>query len=256
MSTCTNCGADHSGSYCPDCGQKKEIRKLTFKSIAQEFGERIFGFDSKFGRTLKDLTLRPGIVPQHFINGNRVKYMGPVAYYFSLLTIYILLISLLDIDIVAMTRSTTEFFTQGKELTEDQQLAQSKVQELIFSYFRLFSFIQIPFFTTAQLLLFRKNKLNFIEHSVVTFYGQAHPLLLSIFLLFPYLIDINLSMNIVLVISLTYFALICGSFYKGNRIWNFIKGLLSQFLGFLFFFLFAMLVFIIIAFLIPGFFGG
>jgi len=58
-----------------------------------DFQARIYGLDGMFPRTLRDVTLRPGQASRTFIQGNRVKYYGPVGYFFLMITVLLLLMN-------------------------------------------------------------------------------------------------------------------------------------------------------------------
>jgi len=58
-------------------------------------------------------------------------------------------------------------------------------------------------------------------------------------------------MTYVLPLSVAYFGYACASFYKGNKIWNFVKGILGLALGYLFFLIIVIIGFIVYFILNP-----
>src|SRR5688572_4844803 len=95
---CINCSTESDGKYCPTCGQRMTVKRISFREGFYDFGARIYGFDSQFPRTLRDLTIRPGVAAKRFIEGNRAMYYGPVGYYFLMITVMFLVASILGID--------------------------------------------------------------------------------------------------------------------------------------------------------------
>src|SRR6187397_2984313 len=96
---CLNCRQPVTSRYCGSCGQSNPPKRLNLKTLWFDFQSRVYGFDGMFPRTLKDLTLRPGAVTRSYISGNRVLYYGPVGYFFIMITVYLLLASLIDVDL-------------------------------------------------------------------------------------------------------------------------------------------------------------
>src|SRR5258705_13671611 len=87
-----NCGGEVTSNYCPNCGQRSGVKRITLREGWHDFLARVYGFDGMFPRTLRDLTLRPGFAAKEFIRGNRMKYYGPVGYFFLMITLFLLVI--------------------------------------------------------------------------------------------------------------------------------------------------------------------
>lgn len=227
--SCPNCAIQTMGNYCHSCGQKQNIQRLTLRYLVEDLQKRIFGFDNNYFRTIRDLTIRPGAVIETIIRGIRVKYVGPIGYYFVMLTIYILLVSMLDIDLAELTNPLV-----SEPQSEFERNFQNQLGSSIFSNFRVTSFLMAPFFISGVWLVFKNKKYNFLETSVVYFYGQGHTFIVSIIFLFIYYFNEDVSLaGYLLPISIIYFAFACASFYPGNAIWNFIKAILGLALGYL-----------------------
>ncbi|MBL4594492.1 MAG: DUF3667 domain-containing protein [Flavobacteriales bacterium] len=94
---CKNCNEELSGQekFCANCGQKN-IDKLTLKYILSQFVEDIFNVDSKVFKTLKFLTIKPGLLTKEYIEGKRVQYVPPIRLYIVLSVIFFFLISVFD----------------------------------------------------------------------------------------------------------------------------------------------------------------
>jgi len=225
-SSCPNCSEIVTGRYCHFCGQQTSVPRITWRYLLVELQQRLFGFDNRFMRTLKDLTIRPERVIHTVIDGVRVRYFGPLSYYFLMITLYVLLISFMDIDMTEYTRSLSE--GMNRDVSEGQQRFQEMVNQSIFSNFRVFSFFMVPFFILGTYIFFRNKKYNFLETSVLVFYAMGHPIILSILMLVPYKLGVMSSANLALpLISYGYYAWICARFYSGNRFWNFVKAVFA-----------------------------
>ncbi|UII30270.1 DUF3667 domain-containing protein [Fulvivirga ulvae] len=231
LSHCINCSAEVNATYCCHCGQKVDVNRLKWKVLLSELNQRVLGLDNRFARTIKDLTVRPGKVVRSFIDGNRVKYINPVGYLFILSTVYVLFISILNIDMVEFTKDIGGMFQNEKS----QEIEAEGFQRMLMGNMKIMSFTLIPFFAMAAYVVFRKKGYNLLETSVLVFYTHAHPLVLSFIALFVYKFSGVSGNNYIFPVTILYFAFACSGFYQGNKVLNFTKGLLSYLLGFLFF---------------------
>ena len=75
---CLNCGTALVGEYCHACGQKGHVhRALT--SFLHDFLNGLLNFEGKIVRTLPMLAWRPGELTRRYINGERGRFVSPVA---------------------------------------------------------------------------------------------------------------------------------------------------------------------------------
>jgi hypothetical protein len=84
---CLNCGAPVTGAYCAACGQPAHIHR-SFVSVAHDIVHGVFHFDTKLWRTLPELVLRPGRLTRRYIDGERAKFISPMALY--LLSVFLM----------------------------------------------------------------------------------------------------------------------------------------------------------------------
>ncbi len=73
---CVECGTTSSADYCPECGVRRNISRLTLKGAFAP----IFEFDSPLLRTTRDLLIKPGVVASSWIDGQRRRYTNPIRY--------------------------------------------------------------------------------------------------------------------------------------------------------------------------------
>jgi hypothetical protein len=225
---CPNCGLEQDSNFCGNCGQRMNVKRITFKEAFFDFWSRIYGFDSIFPRTLRDLTLRPGQVAARYIQRNRALYYGPVGYFFLMVTVFLLALSIFNIDI-------KDFLTQNQQAigfdaarpgsTQDKMNRQ--ILDVVGSNMRLIAFLIIPFNgLAARYLFFRKSGLNFLEHTVLPFYLIGHVYWLSILSVLLYLVTGSFMINnIISVVTLFYFGFGYLTLIDNQAKWKrFLKG--------------------------------
>jgi hypothetical protein len=236
---CINCGEEVNSAYCPSCGQKNPPKKLNLLTLYGDFQARIYGFDGMFPRTLTDLTVRPGQATKAYIEGNRVRYYGPVGYFFLMITVYLLLASILNIDLVTFTKASMPDF--GASQSEGQQQLYDFMMKTMNDSLRISSFIMALLIGFFSWLFFRKSGYNFIENAILIFYVNGHILWLSILSLITYkaaawTVDYNLQLLITIVFTVYAFV----DFYRHqNRVKVILKGLLVFATSYLFLILIA-----------------
>jgi len=74
---CANCGAVLGGRYCQQCGQAAHVHRSLLHMV-EELLHGIFHFETKAWRTLPLLMFRPGRLTREYIDGRRVRYVGPL----------------------------------------------------------------------------------------------------------------------------------------------------------------------------------
>jgi hypothetical protein len=75
---CANCGTDLVGAYCHSCGQSSHVHR-SLLHIGEELLHGILHFDTRSWRTLPLLALRPGLLTRRYIDGQRSRYVSPLA---------------------------------------------------------------------------------------------------------------------------------------------------------------------------------
>ena len=88
--TCLNCGTVITDKFCPHCGQKKEVKKLTWHSLVHEIAHFFSHIEKGFLRTSYQLIIHPGNVIREYLDGKRIQYQKPVSLFLIWVTIQIL----------------------------------------------------------------------------------------------------------------------------------------------------------------------
>src|SRR5215469_9339105 len=89
METCVNCGAELTGPYCANCGQKRFVesdRKLGH--LLHHFLASATDLDGRVWRTLRALLFRPGLLSREYFEGRRARWLSPVSIFFAASVLY------------------------------------------------------------------------------------------------------------------------------------------------------------------------
>lgn len=220
---CINCSTEHEGRFCPQCSQPAEVKRISWRQLLNDLQERILGFDNLFARTVIDLTVRPQVVLAAVFAGNRRRYISPGAYLLLLLTISILLFDALGVNMADL------YAPPPASISEEGAAFGAKLNEWIFENYRLTTFIMIPIYALFSLGMFRKVKLNMVEHAVIYAYSTAHASWTAIVLL---LLSPVLPLDIYtwsFLISFVYTVWIQNGVFNPNKRWWFVlKSILFQ----------------------------
>ncbi|MCX2680132.1 DUF3667 domain-containing protein [Galbibacter sp. EGI 63066] len=92
---CNNCEKtfDVSYDFCPFCGQKKED-KLTLGVLFYNTISNYFSFDARFFKSFLPLMIKPGFLPEKFIEGKRRTYIHPAQFYLFISIVFFFLFSI------------------------------------------------------------------------------------------------------------------------------------------------------------------
>ncbi|MFN9501627.1 MAG: DUF3667 domain-containing protein [Chryseotalea sp.] len=183
MPSCINCNAEVTTAYCPACGQPNPPKKISIRNVWSDFVSRTYGFDGMFPRTITDLTIRPGTAAKAYIEGNRVRYYGPIGYFFLMITVYLLLASILGVDMIDYTLKSNPF---GVDPAQGKNAINNDINNWVIENFRLISFFIALFSIFYAWLFFRKSGYNIVETSAIVFYSNGHVIWFSILFLLIY----------------------------------------------------------------------
>ena len=89
--TCLNCGASLSGSFCSECGQRAAPPHPSLRELGGEAFAELSGWDGKVAETVRALLRKPGKLTIEFLEGRRARYLSPLRLYLMCSVIYFLI---------------------------------------------------------------------------------------------------------------------------------------------------------------------
>jgi hypothetical protein len=244
---CINCGTALESKFCPACGQRSEVKRITFKEAFFDFWSRVYGFDGMFPRTLRDLTIRPAKTAKSFISGNRILYYGPVGYFFLMITVCLLIFSLIGLDFMDYVKGA-----QSKFITPSPTKLFNVVMQFVSDNLKIFAFLVIPFQAmAARFVFFRKSNYNFLEHSVLPFYTMGHIYWMTIlFGIIMKLRGISLA-GYSIIFTIIYFGFAYSDFMENeSKVKSFLKGVGVYVVAQFFFILTSMIIGVVVIYIL------
>lgn len=181
--TCRNCANPLSGNFCSNCGQSASIGRINLHSIIHEFLHGVLHVDKGIFYTMKELTLRPGVILRGYLDGKRVRLFKPFSYLFILATVYILLMKFFELSIAKVSLVAVEAQDKGEELVKMTENLTNRVFGFMNDHYAFLSLLILPIMAFCTYLFFRKMKFNYGEHLILNAYISGHVLLLNILLI-------------------------------------------------------------------------
>jgi len=170
---CINCNFENNieNKFCPNCGEKSEISKITFNSIFVGGFSTITNMDKGFLFNVKNLFLNPNKTVKDYINGKRKNILNPISFLIITITIYLIADSIIQ-DEIEIDKIDSKVYSVGYEA--------GKFMRLYFKYFWILSIICLGFSTK---LVFKKY--NYAEHLAINSFvlGQSTLIGLIIFVM-------------------------------------------------------------------------
>jgi len=114
---CLNCGAALAGPFCHECGQHAHVHR-TLSAFFHDFLHGVLHFEGKIWRTLPMLGWRPGELTRSYIEGQRARFVSPIALF--LFSVFLMF------GVIGLTSNTSHASAQAaadaaKDLRKDQQ---------------------------------------------------------------------------------------------------------------------------------------
>ncbi|MDW3196522.1 MAG: DUF3667 domain-containing protein [Cytophagales bacterium] len=174
---CKNCGETFKGNFCPNCGQRATVEKLNAKNFIKEVSGSVFQINKGLLFTMREMFLRPGQSIFNYLEGKRKPFFKPIAYAFTLSTIYFLISRLFGGE------TFINAFATGWSNGATDEGIDGKGVEMLDWFVANYGYtvlLLLPIFSLASHLAFRKFRRNYLEHVVLNAYVTGHQALISV----------------------------------------------------------------------------
>ena len=120
---CLNCGAKLVGDFCHECGQRAHVHR-SLKGFFHDLMHGVLHFEGKIWRTLPKLVGNPGELTRRYIEGERARYVSPIALF--LFSVF-LMFAVLSLAGPSLSPSNPD---ARAELTQEVAAAKAKLARL------------------------------------------------------------------------------------------------------------------------------
>jgi hypothetical protein len=133
---CLNCGAQLVGNYCHACGQHAHVHR-TISAWWHDLAHGVLHLDGKIWRTLPLLAVWPGELTRRYVDGERAKFVSPLALFLFATFLMFAVLSLMKAPLVgtgddsaatAISQDVAKLDTQIREL--EAQRAEAAARDL------------------------------------------------------------------------------------------------------------------------------
>jgi hypothetical protein len=118
---CLNCGTPLTGPFCHECGQHAHVHR-TLGAFFHDFLHGVLHFEGKIWRTLPLLAWRPGDLTRRYIDGQRARFVSPIALF--LFSVFLMF------AVIGLTGNSNPNFGGSNDLVVQQRDAEAKLTKL------------------------------------------------------------------------------------------------------------------------------
>lgn len=234
---CKNCD-NHTADefvYCPSCGQKTNLHRLSLHDIIHEAIHYFTHADKGLLQLIRDLALKKGKVAREFVEGKRKKFFPPLTFFFLVIAINLFVSTKTDGHVnVNIEEKYPEVKTISNPVKKAEWIAVYTRREqgvhFINTNINTIAMVSLPFIAFIFWLFYRRIRYNYVEHLVAGMYMFGFYTLLTVVIsAFGYLFSINENIiySICLPLQVIYYTLFYSSFIEG-RCW---RAFLASFLA-------------------------
>ena len=224
--TCRNCGEICDNAYCPVCGQRTSVYRVTFKETFHDLADNLFSISAPLPRTLRCLVVDPGKMLRDYLQGKRKQYYKPISFFILTTVFYLFIRWSIDFDIQGIVVSTQ---------TAVEQMGQDNIAKARGFMFRninnlLFFFV---FSLSLSLKTFFYRKYALSEYVAVAFYLVGFYSLLTTVNIF-YIKYVNPQVQfIAILVMAVYFIYAMVRFFEKRPFWVVVKSFIAYTLAYL-----------------------
>ncbi|MBW1293961.1 DUF3667 domain-containing protein [Aquimarina litoralis] len=223
MRKCLNCGTEYKGNFCPECGQKGTVDKITLSFLVNDFLSRFMDIDKGILFNIKHLTLYPQKTIFNYLLGKRKNVLNPVSYALIATSLYLLISSQFELNWI----NTTNLEKYKGEIYDNSYEA----GKIIGTYTKFFWLLNILFLSVFSRLFFKK--FSFLEHLAMNCFIHGHATILGILTFIPFRLPVVYDPFVFLYIIILNFMIFQK---KGDRFEIAVAAFFSVFFSYLLFY--------------------
>lgn len=139
------------------------MRRLTLRKLLHDAPNPLFRRDRGIRPTLVGLLLRPGTTINGYLDGQRIRYMNPLAFVVLMAGAAVALYALDPVPVIAATGG----------LTAEEAAELQTVYQFILKYYAVNLLLNLPLQAAFNRLFFRLRGRNYAEHLAISAFLQG-----------------------------------------------------------------------------------
>lgn len=169
---CINCNYKHDYKFCPNCGEKSNVPRITFNSIVNEGLYSMTNMDKGLFYNFKMLSAKPQEFISDYIKGKRRNILNPISFLILAVSIYIIIDAIVIVE------------WKAKDVTSEVYSLGYMAGKFVKHYFKYFWIFSIFWLSIPSFFIFRKY--NFAENLAINSFiiGMATLVGLVVFLIY------------------------------------------------------------------------
>lgn len=242
--TCKNCERELTESYafCPGCGQKAHLHRLSWHEIGHELVHYFTHADKGIFSLLKDLATKNGVVAREYVEGQRRKYFPPLNFFLIIAGIFVIASMWKEpekpIDVMKAYPQLSKI--ESKQELEAQKIGYERAlatRHWTKKYSNLMAMAALPITTFIYFLFYVRGRYNYVEHLFAGMYLIGFCLLVFALVIMPirYLLGIPEMYGVYafMVFQIVYASIFYYRFMSRTRKSAYIVSSLASISGFL-----------------------
>lgn len=175
---CVNCDHALASSYqfCPACGQKSYVHRLTMHDILHDAVHYFVHVDRGFFQLLRALARKTGTVAREYVSGKRRKYFSPLNFFLIAAAVYVFAQTIYSHPAPAAGaedwRKSVEKIPAPavRQYVTRMYERRDIITRLTSKYSNIIYMVAVPFLTFIVWLFYLKGRYNYTEHLIASMY--------------------------------------------------------------------------------------
>lgn len=242
---CKNCGKESDQNFCSNCGQKRIDERWNLKKLIRSAFTTVFNIEKGFFYTFRELVFHPGKVVGDYLNGRTIPYTNPFRYVVVAIAISVFLMLSLGVWEFQVDYIIENYKKFGLIDSEQGEADMRTNMKNVTRFMNLMPLLLLPFIAFSAKLFLGKNKLHYAEYFILVSYLTAQSTLYGILLtltvyFYPPLVTSMFGIG-VLIATIVY-GQAFRELFKKNWGESLALAMATYVVGFIFFFLFSLVV--------------
>lgn len=221
---CLNCSQplDQQAAYCPACGQKTAIHRISFHELWHDVVHYFTHADKGIFHLFFQLAKQPGVAAREYIQGKRSKYFKPLNFWLIVAGLLVFVTGIFYKPNDKRSQAMEQAAQRIQDPVKKQQLLAMAtrtrtVSKITGKYSNVINMIATPLLTVFFWLIYSKGKYNYTEHLVANMYFVGFIMIFYALVFFPLQSIVPPSASLVILGSFFLFEII----YRGRAYYQF-----------------------------------